>query len=84
MTTMKINVYKFNPAAEDLAESVIEQVKARLPRELTEMVGGTASEQLWDKGYYDSMGYRYFLDEADRRSFFPSGEIPAFSALLRE
>ena len=66
MTIMKINVYKFNPDAGDLAESVIEQVKSRLPRELTEMVGGTASEQLWDKGYYDSMGYRYFLDEGVR------------------
>ena len=63
---MKINSYKLNADAPDLDPEVIQQVKERLPRELTEMIGGTASEQLWNNGWYDSWGYRYFLDEGVR------------------
>ena len=57
------NVYKFNPDAPNQDEGWITGTGIRIEYELLNKPGSSFADQFWRKGYVDSLGYRFTLDD---------------------
>lgn len=68
MTTIHFDRFKFNADAQGMTEEQLNKIDAKIweaihnPDKIRDQ--RIISEQLWEKGYIDVLGYRFFLSEA--------------------